>query len=141
MEEPKTMFTPVSHRAAHAYNRVAVDSAIAVASPHALIAMLFTALVDSLSRAETAILEGNVSAKSKAISKAIRILDEGLAGSLNAKGGEIAENLGSVYQFGILELSKANEANDPQAVARVLALITPIAESWKAIGPEVDNKY
>ena len=135
------MFTPVSHRAAHAYNRVAVDSAIAVASPHALISMLFTALIDSLSRAETAIHEGNVAAKSKAISKAVRILDEGLTGSLNTKGGEIAENLAAVYQFGILELIKANETNDPEAVTRVLGLITPIADSWAAIGPEVDNKY
>lgn len=141
MEETNTMFTPISHRAAHAYNRVAIDSAIAVASPHELISILFTALIDSLNMARSAINDGNIAVKSKAISKSIRILDEGLSGSLNAKGGALAESLSSVYQFGILELAKANETNDAAAVARVIDLITPIAESWKAIGPEVENKY
>lgn len=140
MEKAKTMFTPVSHRAAHAYNRVAVDSAIAVASPHALISMLFSALLDSLTMADIATQEGNIATKSKAISKAIRILDEGLSGSLDTKGGEVAENLGAVYQYCILELAKANERNDANVIKQVIKLVEPIAESWKAIGPEV-NKY
>lgn len=128
------MFTSVSTRASSAYKRVAAETGVQGADAHQLVGLLFDALMQSLNQARGAIERGEVETKGKALSKAVRILDEGLKAGLNLReGGELAGNLHQLYGYGIERLTQANLRNDGAAVAEVVGLIEPLAQSWQQI--------
>lgn len=128
------MFTSVNSRAASAYKRVSADTGVNAADPHQMVSMLFDGLIQSLNAARGAMERGEIEAKGQAISKAVRILEEGLKAGLNlAEGGDLARNLHGLYGFAVKRLTLANISNDRAAVAEVVALIEPVADSWKQI--------
>ena len=131
------MFTSVNSRAASAYRRVAAETQVQGANPHQLVGLLFDALLQSINSARGAMTRGDVAAKGAAISKAVRIIDEGLKAGLNLReGGEIAANLHSLYGYSMMRLTHANLRNDDKALEEVRNLIEPLARSWKQIkGP------
>ena len=132
-KEP-TMFIPVNSRAASAYRQVGVQSGVEGASPHLLIKMLFDGLVQSLNAARGAMARGDVAEKGRQLGKAVRILEEGLKGGLDpARGGELAANLGGLYDYCVSRLTQANLRSDVAAVEEVLKLVAPVAEGWTAI--------
>ena len=72
--------------------------------------------------------------KVNAISKAVRILEEGLATSLDkVDGGELAENLGALYDYCMRRLILANARNDDAMMQEVMRLIEPVAQGWNEI--------
>jgi flagellar protein FliS len=129
-----TMFTPVSTRAASAYKRVSVETSVDGASSHQLISLLFDALLESLSLARLALESGDQEVKARHLSKAVRLIDEGLKASLDEAGGEVTGNLRTVYSYSVRCLTEANLKNDVAKVVEVIGLISPIAEAWKQIG-------
>lgn len=128
------MFTPVSTRAASAYKRVSVETSVDGASSHQLISLLFDALLESLSLARLALESGDQEVKARHLSKAVRLIDEGLKASLDEAGGEVTGNLRTVYSYSVRCLTEANLKNDVAKVVEVIGLIGPIAEAWKQIG-------
>ena len=125
------MYIPVSSRAASAYRQVGVQSVVDGATPHMLIKMLFDGLIQSLNEARGAIERGQIEEKGRHLSKAVRILDEGLKGALNpAQGGELAGNLNALYSYCTQRLTLANLRGDVQMVEEVLSLIEPVAQGW-----------
>ncbi len=128
------MFTPVSTRAASAYKRVSVETSVDGASSHQLISLLFDALLESLSLARLALESGDQEVKARHLSKAVRLIDEGLKASLDEAGGEVTGNLRTVYSYSVRCLTEANLKNDVAKVVEVIGLISPIAEAWKQIG-------
>ena len=123
-----------SFHAAKAYGEVAVQSSVSEASPHKLVEMLFDGLIQSINGARGAFARGDVSEKGRLIGKSVRILEEGLKAGLNHEnGGELAANLQSVYDFCILELTKANLHNNAEILDTVLKIIEPIASAWHEI--------
>ena len=137
------MFTPVSMRSANAYRTVGLETSVAGASPHQLVGLLFDALQQSLATAKGAIQSGEISTKGRAISRAVRILEEGLKAGLDAKkGGELAANLGSLYDYCIFKTTEANLRNDVAMLDEVIALIQPVADGWSQIrGEAVVQSY
>lgn len=132
------MYTPVSTRSASAYKRVAVDTGVQSADPHQLVGMLYDGLLQNLHLARGAMARQDVAAKGGALIKAVRILEEGLKAGLNpAEGGELAQNLRALYDYCVKRLTEANLRNDDGAVAEVVALIEPLAQSWKDIRGQV----
>ncbi|MOA56442.1 Flagellar protein FliS [compost metagenome] len=71
----------------------------------------------------------------------MRILEEGLKGALNpVQGGELAVNLGTLYDYCITRLTMANLRNDLALVEEVVGLIEPVAQGWKEMGQaQVDS--
>ena len=129
------MFIPVSSRAATDYRQVGVQSAVDGASPHLLIKMLFDGLIQSLNAARGALQRGDIEEKGRQLGKAVRILDEGLKAGLNpAQGGELASNLGALYDYCASRLTLANVRNDLALIEEVAGLIAPVAQSWSEIG-------
>lgn len=129
------MYTPVSSRAANAYRQVDVQSGLESASPHRLIQMLFDGLLQNLNTAIGALQRGDIELKGQQIGRAVRILEEGLKGGLNREqGGELATNLGALYDYCVQRLTVANLRNDAAAVEEVVALMSPVAKSWQEIG-------
>ncbi|MGE0350739.1 flagellar export chaperone FliS [Hydrogenophaga sp.] len=128
------MFTSVNTRAASAYKRVAAETGVQGADPHQLVGMLYDALLQAMNQARGAIERGEVQAKGAALGKAVRILEEGLKAGLNLReGGELASNLKGLYEFSVKRLTHANLRNDGAAVAEVVELIEPLAQSWQQI--------
>lgn len=127
------MYLPINSRAASAYTRVGVTTSVQSADPHELINLLFNGLLETLNTAKGAMEREDIAAKGKAISKAVRLLDEGLKAALSPEGGELTTNLTNLYNYCIRRLTEANVHNNVAAIEEVRGLIEPVADSWKAI--------
>ena len=126
---------------ARLYQVVQVDTAVAGASPHRLIDMLFEEFIASCTRARGAIRARDEQEKGRAIGRAVRIVEEGLRGGLNMKdGGELARTLQDLYAYVAVRLTQANLHSDEAAVAECVSLIQPIHDAWRAIGPHVGER-
>jgi flagellar secretion chaperone FliS len=111
-----------------------VEASVDMADPHQLVTLLFEALQRSIGSAKLHMQAGDVPNKCTQIGNAIRILEEGLRAPLDLeKGGEIAANLNSVYEYCVNRLLMANAKNDMAALDEVHSLISPIASGWKQI--------
>ncbi|MBQ5946367.1 flagellar export chaperone FliS [Massilia sp. ST3] len=124
-------------RGVNAYANVGLETGVAAASPHKLVVMLYDGAMVALLGAINNIKSGNIAAKGNAISKAITIIDNGLRASLDKKaGGDIAENLDSLYDYMSRRLLEANIKNDAAIVTEVHSLMSDLREAWVAIGEQ-----
>ena len=124
-------------KGANAYASVGLETGVAAASPHKLIVMLFDGALTSLTIALTEMHAKNIAAKGRAISKAIRIIEEGLRASLDkSQGGEIAGSLDSLYEFISRRLVQANLENKPEHIQEAQRLLGELRGAWLAIDPE-----
>lgn len=129
-----TSFSPFG--AARAYASVGLETSVNSADPHGLVLLMFDGAIESVGRARRAIEAGDVEAKGTAISRAIRILDEGLGVSLDERaGGELAARLSLLYQYMAGRLLIASLRNDIPALDEVSGLLGGLREAWAAISP------
>lgn len=128
------MFAPYRSNAT-AYRQVGVETALTDATPHKLILMLFEGAEEQLRKASAAIGRGDFAAKGEAISRAIRIIDEGLQACLDERAGEIAQNLRSLYTYMSGRLLIASARNDASIVNEVQGLLDQVASAWREIAP------
>lgn len=118
------------------YSKVGVESGALGADPHKLISMLYQGALLAIANAKNAMMRKDVAAKGAAISKAITIIDEGLNGSLDKKvGGELAENLGALYEYMGRRLLIANLKNDAAVLDEVSSLLNELKGAWESIRP------
>ncbi|HEX6244053.1 MAG TPA: flagellar export chaperone FliS, partial [Polyangiales bacterium] len=114
------------------------DTGVHAASPHRLVEMLFEEFLSSSARARGAIRSGDVQEKGRALGRAVRIIEEGLRAGLNLQaGGALAQDLHELYRYVTLRLTHANLNSDDAAIAECIALIQPLHDAWRAIGPQV----
>ena len=140
------MFSPqLSSRAgspnpfANTYRQVGNQTAVAAATPHRLIEMLFEGCMDALAQAKGALRSGQVDVKGRALGRAVRIVDEGLRAALDLRdGGPLAADLHALYGYLTMRLTAANLRNDEAAIEECQRLLTPLREAWQAIGPQVN---
>ncbi len=122
------------------YQKIGVESAVMNASPHQLIVMLFDGAHSALVRARLFLEAGQLAEKGEALSKAINIIDNGLKAGLNMEaGGELSDNLSSLYEYMVRRLLLANLRNDVDAIVEVEGLLNNIADAWKQIGPNASS--
>jgi flagellar protein FliS len=125
---------------ANAYRQVGVQTSVDAASPHRLVAMLFDGFIENVLRAKAAIAQGQIEQRGLAIGRALRIVDEGLKGSLDLKaGGALASDLADVYAYVTLRLTQANLRNDVTALDECQAVMQPLRQAWESIGAQVDG--
>jgi len=136
---PHASSNPRARQFAGAYHQVGVQTMVASASPHGLVALLFDGFIAAVQRAKGALRSQETEAKGRAIGQAVRIVDEGLKSALDLKGGgKLAADLSDLYAFVCMRLTQANLRNDEAALDECLALVTPLRDAWQAIGPRVD---
>jgi len=103
------------------------------ADPLELVSLLYQGAVDSMHDARKYLVEGDIPARAKAISKATEILGE-LEASLNHEiGGSISTGLADLYQYMRLRLLEANIRQDDAILAEVQSLLVTMAEAWRVI--------
>lgn len=128
------MFRTASPRSADAYRRINVETSMHTIDQHQIVSLLFDGMLQALAAARGALARGDVAGKCNAITRALRILEEGLSTGLDrVDGGELAENLAALYDYCTRRLILANAQNDDAILQEVQRLIEPVAEGWKAI--------
>lgn len=127
-----------SRSGAGAYAKVGLETGVVAASPHKLIVMLFEGAITAVNAALVQMKDDQFEQKGKSISKAVRIIEEGMRASLDKKaGGEIAANLDALYVYIVQCLLQGNLRNNPAQVEEALGLLCDLKASWDAIGTTV----
>ena len=121
------------------YKQVGVQSRIMDATPHRLVQMLMEGVLEKISIAKGNIARKETAQKGKNISNAIALVGE-LDASLNKDaGGELAENLGDLYDYMSRRLVTANLQNDEAILDEVAGLMLDIKAAWDAIPDALKN--
>ena len=121
------------------YQQVSVHSGVMGASPHRLVQMLMEGALEKIALAKGHMVNNNIASKGENISKAIAIVG-GLQSSLNTDaGGEIAENLGNLYDYMTNRLVMANLYNDETILDEVAGLMVEIKMGWDGIPEAFKN--
>lgn len=121
-----------------AYAAIKTETDVACADPHQLVLMLYDAALVAVNRAAERMRARDLATKGTAISKAIRIIDEGLLASLDLKaGGQLAAQLSDLYHYMSHRLLLASVKNDPAGLDEVSRLLADLRDAWAAIEPEV----
>jgi len=116
------------------YAKVGIESGVSAADPHKLILMLYQGALQAIANAKNGMLNKDIPAKGSAISKAISIIDEGLNASLEKSvGGELVQNLSSLYEYMSMRLLVANLKNDMGALDEVARLLNDLKGAWESI--------
>ena len=122
-----------------AYKSVALDSQKTVAPPYRIVQMLLAGALERLAKARTAIEHKDYAQRGDLISSTMMIIDE-LRMSLDyEEGGDIAANLGNLYDFMMSELIAVNMNNDTAKLESTSRLLRDIKESWDAIPVELQQ--
>jgi flagellar protein FliS len=109
------------------------ETAITTQNRGRLIVMLYDGAIKFLRQAIVDMGRNDFAAKGQHIVRAQDILFE-----LNTildmeKGGQIAENLRSLYNFMQRHLSEANMRKDPQMIQEVIEMLEELNKSWRAV--------
>ncbi|ADC62878.1 flagellar export chaperone FliS [Allochromatium vinosum] len=121
------------------YRQAGPIAEIAVADPHRLTQMLFEGALERLAVARGAMAQGNAPLKGQKIGQAMEIIGE-LRGALDLeRGGELAANLDSLYDYMIRRLVTGNARNAPEMLEEISILLREIKAGWDAI-PEQMRK-
>lgn len=124
------------HQGSQAYATISLESKLAGATPHQLIAMLFDGARSAILRAKIYLEEGNVARRGEMISKAINIVENGLRAALDHdKGQQIAADLERLYDYIARLLMQANLHNDLSKLDQADKLLSDIADVWDEIAP------
>ncbi|EOZ4637362.1 flagellar export chaperone FliS [Enterobacter cloacae] len=120
-----------------AYSDISLESQITGATPHQLIVLLYDGAINAMKRAEIYFQSGNIARRGEMLSRAINIIDNGLRAGLNhEKGGQIATELESLYEYISRTLLEANLNKSGEKLPHLIALMTEMSETWQAIAPQ-----
>tara|TARA_B110000208_G_C11559411_1_gene354740 strand:+ start:313 stop:735 length:423 start_codon:yes stop_codon:yes gene_type:complete len=121
------------------YGQIKNDTQTTYASPHQLMLMLFDGAIEAMSFTIGAIENNNFELRSKQNSRSITIIN-GMRECLDMEtGGELADNLYSLYQYMTKELFKASYKNDAETIQNIQTMLKDIRGSWEKI--PVDMHY
>lgn len=113
------------------YKRTQIETA----SPERLILMLYDGAIKFLVQAKIKMSGDkkdpqNIEAINYSLTKAQAIVYELIKSLDMEQGGEIAENLFSLYEFMLNQLVTANIDKDPAPVSQVIGMIKDLRETW-----------
>ena len=115
------------------YGKIKDDTQTMYASPHQLMLMLFDGALEAMSLTIAAIQNKNFELRSKQNTRSITIIN-GMRECLDMEsGGELADNLYSLYQYMAQELFRAGIKNDVETIQGIQTMLKDICESWEKI--------
>ncbi|MEW6562967.1 MAG: flagellar export chaperone FliS [Pseudomonadota bacterium] len=120
------------------YANVEFESGVNGADPHSLVLMLYRGALLAIEQSKQYIQQNNVEGKNRSIKHATAIIEQGLNASLDKRvGGQLAQNLGDLYEYMVQRLLVANLKNDIGALDEVHRLLSELKEAWEGIGQQV----
>jgi len=119
--------------ALNSYSEYGVKSEIDVADPHRLVQMLFDGALKRINLAKVAMKAKQIEKKGNLIGEVTSIIG-GLKDTLNMEaGGEVAQNLASLYDYIENRLVMANASNSIGILDEVGELLLDVKEGWDGI--------
>jgi flagellar protein FliS len=123
-----------------AYSSAQAHGGVAAADPHRLIVMLMDGALERISTARGCMTRGETSEKARLLNRAVSIIGE-LRNSLDLKsGGQLAVNLGELYDYMGRSLLKATAENRVELLDEVAKLLNEIRTAWVAIPNEARSR-
>jgi flagellar protein FliS len=102
--------------------------------------MCYEGVIDSLKLAKEKIKEKDYENKAKAIIKAQDIIKE-LMCSLNfEKGGEIANNLDSLYNYMLRRILQGDLNKDVRPIDEVIGMFTELLYAWQEVASKPESQ-
>ena len=133
------MATPYGAKLA-AYSSAQAHGGVAAADPHRLIVMLMDGALERITTARGCLARGETAEKARLINRAVSIIGE-LRSSLDPKaGGQLAANLGELYDYMCRRLLKATAENRVDLLDEVSKLLHEIRTAWVAIPSEARSR-
>lgn len=118
------------------YRSVSTVTAVSQASPHQLVLLLLDGALAAVLQARHALTTGDLETKLSTLSKAMRIIDEGLKASVESDSDpSLAENLRALYDHMVSRLFMANLHNSDVPLAEVARLLGDLRSTWAEIAP------
>ncbi|CAB3652175.1 flagellar export chaperone FliS [Achromobacter kerstersii] len=123
---------PTGSHSVRSYADIGLETQILGASPERLISLLYLGARAAIGQARIHLQEERITERGAAISKAIKIVDEGLKTGLNMEaGGEIAANLARLYDYIVRTLLMANLKADADQLEIADRLLADLADAWQ----------
>jgi|SRR5699024_568313 len=119
------------------YNTVSAGQDL---TPYQAVELLLDGALESISTAIIAQQENNVAGRGEAVGTTITIiglLQDSLDKSL---GGELAENLDSLYDYMTRRLASVSVDKTPQSLEEVQSIVLQLREGWAQIDPSQEPK-
>lgn len=118
------------------YSDIKVNAAVASATPHQLIQMLYDGLFERIAQIKGAMEQNNIELKNTKVNQSISILF-GLRESLDQENGaEIAGNLDGIYDYVQRRLWQAHMKNDISILEECTRILKEISTAWSEIEPK-----
>lgn len=118
------------------YQNVNLESDIEGANSHRLVQLLLAGALSRIAAAKGQYARGETAAFGESLGKSIGIIT-GLQAALDMeKGGDIARNLDSLYDYMVRTLLKVHSQKSVEPLSEVAALLTEIKSAWDAIDYE-----
>jgi flagellar protein FliS len=122
-------------KSAVAYASNAAETGVASAEAGQLIVLVYERVFDHLRIAKKALEEGEYGVEP--FTKAHDLIQQGLLACLNFKdGGDVAQNLGAIYEWSLREILSARLTKSPQKVQSVIDTLAPLHEAWINLAPK-----
>ncbi len=124
----------------NAYKKGSLKQDVATADPHRLTLMLMQGALDRMAYAKGCMERKDLAGKSEHLSRVSAILIN-LRDTLDLDiGGEVADNLYSLYDYMVQRLVDANVQNSLQIMDEVINLLLPIKTAWLSIPEEAKQE-
>ena len=114
-------------------------STVAYADPHTLITRMFDGALKRIAQAKGSVQRNETASKGEHLQRAIAIIG-GLEACLDHdKGGELSQNLASLYEYMNLRLVEANMDNDIAKLDEVTRLLGEVRGAWVQIPGQLEQ--
>ena len=123
-----------------AYSSASAHGGVAAADPHKLIVMLMDGALERIATARGCMERKDMVEKARLLNRAVSIVGE-LRNSLDLKaGGQLAANLGELYDYMSRTLLKANADNSTKQLDEVIKLLHEIRGAWISIPAQARSR-
>ena len=112
---------------------------VITADPGKLVIMCYEGAIDNLTIAKRMLIEKKYEEKCKALKKTQDIISELLCSLDFQKGGPVARNLESLYNYMTRKIVLADVNQDVSAIDEVLGMLGELLSAWKEVVAKPDR--
>ncbi|HVO34703.1 MAG TPA: flagellar export chaperone FliS [Gemmatimonadales bacterium] len=109
-------------------------------SPAQRVVFLYTQLMASLTRARRCLATDDVEGRSETLCRAQAIVQELLLSLNREVGGELGDRLAALYGYFAAEIIAVDSQRDPERLARLVTMVSPLLEAWEHAAQEVEPR-
>ena len=113
---------------------------VITADPKRLILMCYEGAIETCKIGKQKIIEKDYEAKGRALTKAQDIINELMCSLDLEKGGTIAKNLNSLYNYMLRRIIHADVEKDIKAIDEVVGMLIELKSAWEEIFSKQDKK-